>query len=371
MHEGAAGFATSFAQTHRGADGQPIPSRWADRAEIDALCHVVGEAGRGVVAVNGGDNLSLPDVYALQDAVGAPFTFTAVLTTPVKSHEKAMEIHRARNTNGAVWPQVTCRPLSFSMTMIEPFTLNTNPVFAELMPQSLAERSAAYADPAWRQRVLDYWSGGTFFKPRWETYEVMESATRPDLIGRRLTDIAAESGADPFEYLLDFAIAEPATTLRVRAVLANDDPDGITMLLQEPGVTLGLSDAGAHVGQLCDAPQATDLLGNWVRDRQVISLERAVRMLSGQQADLFGFADRGYLRVGAFADIVVFDPATVAPGPLRRIRDFPANGERLTADQPEGMRHLLVNGSVVRRDGVLDTGVVATKPGRVLAPAPR
>ena len=122
-------------------------------------------------------------------------------------------------------------------------------------------------------------------------------------------------------------------------------------LLTREHVALGLSDAGAHVGQLCDAPLPTDLLGNWVRERAVMPLERAVRKLTGEAADMFGFVRRGYLRESYWADVCVFDPQTVGPGPLRRVRDFPANGERLTAEEPTGVRHVLVNGAPIRRDG--------------------
>ncbi len=144
---------------------------------------------------------------------------------------------------------------------------------------------------------------------------------------------------------------DPDLLLRVRCVVANDDPTEVAFLISEEHCAFGLSDAGAHVGQLCDAPQATDLLGNWVRDRNVMTLEQAVHRLTKSQADLFQIVDRGELRVGAWADIVVFDPATVAPGPIRRVADFPANSERLTADQPEGVRHVLVNGVPIRKDG--------------------
>ncbi|MFM8484027.1 MAG: N-acyl-D-amino-acid deacylase family protein, partial [Actinomycetota bacterium] len=345
MDAGAAGFATSFAITHRGADGQPIPSRWADRAEIEALFAAVGRSGRGVIGVNGGDGLSFADCYEIQPKVGAPITYTALLTTSQGTHLQALEVHKDGHARGIdVWPQVSCRPLAFSMTMVEPFTLNTSPVFAELMPKSLDERRAAFADPAWRQRVRDGWANKQGLLPRWDSYEIMESVASPELVGRRLADIAGESGADPFDLLLDLALLEPDLKLRVKAMLANDDADGVAILLQAEGCTLGLSDAGAHVGQLCDAVLPTDLLGTWVRDRQVLTLEQAVHKLTQVQAQLFGFTDRGVIREGAFADIVVFDPATVAPGPIRRVKDFPADGERLTADQPTGVHNLFVNG---------------------------
>ena len=371
MAAGAAGFATSLAVTHLGADGRPIPSRIADRAEFEALFSAVGRSGRGVVGVNGGKGLSFTECYDLQPVAGAPFTYTAVLTTPGGAHLKAMEIHRAGIERGAdVWPQVSCRPLSFSMNLVEPFSLNTNPVFAALMPRSLDERRAAYADPAWRRKVRDAWAAGEGIAPRWDTFEVMESTAHPELVGERLASVAAAAGADPFDVLLELAVAEPdLKALRVRAILANDDADGVALLLHEPKCTLGLSDAGAHVGQLCDAPLPTDLLGPWVRDREVLTLEEAVHKLTKVQADLFGLAGRGVLSPGAWADVVVFEPDTVAPGPLRRVRDFPADTERLTADAPQGVRHVLVNGTPIRADErQVDT---AARPGQVVSPAPR
>src|SRR6266480_2850269 len=107
----------------------------------------------------------------------------------------------------------------------------------------------------------------------------------------------------------------------------------------------------AHVSQLCDACMSTDLLGQWVRDRGVLPLEAGVRKLTGEPADVYDLRDRGYVREGMTADLTVFDPDTVAPGPLRRVRDFPADGERLVADAPVGMAHVIVNGTPIRVDG--------------------
>lgn len=372
MEAGAVGFATSFAITHIGADGSPIPSRWADIVEIEALFTAVADTGRGIIGVNGGENLSLRENYPLQKKIGIPFTYTAVLTNPKGGHLKALEINRQGWEDGAeVWPQVTCRPLSFSMTMVEPFTLNTNPVFAELAGGTIENRRAAFADPAWRDRVREAWKAPRMLVPRWDTMEVMMSAANADLVGARITDLADAANADPFDTLMELTLAEDDLMLRIKVVLANDDVDGITTLLQDERTTLGLSDAGAHVGQLCDAPQATDLLGNWVRGRNVMPMETAIRKLSGQQADLFGFVDRGYLRPGYWADITVFDPETIDPGPVRRVRDFPANAERLTADEPTGIRHVLVNGHTIQVDGVPVAEAVASRPGHLLRSTPR
>jgi N-acyl-D-aspartate/D-glutamate deacylase len=365
LEAGAAGFATSFAPTHRGADGKPIPSRFAERAEVDALLETLGEHGRGVAAFTPGELLGTADLYEMQPKVGVPFTYTALLTTPAGSHHKQLELNDAGWAKGAqVWPQASPRPLKFSMSMVEPFTLNVNSQFAELMPKSIEERVAAYADPTFREKAVVEWEGMSFGKPRWETFEIAESASHPELDGQRLVAVAELWGKDPFDLLMDLAVDEP--TMRVGCMLANDDAEEVAKVLVKDHVTLGLSDAGAHVSQLCDAPQATDYLGNWVRDRNLLPLEEAIRRLTSQQADIFGLADRGRLVPGAWADVVVFDPDTVAPGPLRRVNDFPAGSERLTADAPVGIRHVLVNGVPIQVDGVHDA---AARPGQLVRPA--
>ena len=153
---------------------------------------------------------------------------------------------------------------------------------------------------------------------------------------------------------------------RFWSVLANDDPEGIAWLLPRDNVLLGLADSGAHVSQLCDACFSTDLLGNWVRERGVMPLERAIHKLTGEPAGVYGLVDRGTVEVGKAADLCVFDPETVGPGPLRRVRDFPADGERLTADAPVGMTHTLVNGVPIRVDGAPAEDGLAARPGVVL-----
>jgi N-acyl-D-amino-acid deacylase len=367
MEAGAAGFATSFGIAHRDGEGRPIPSRFATREEVVTLAAVVGRMGRGVVAVNGGEGLTFAETYDLQAEIGAPITFTALLTGASGQHLRALDLHRIKRAEGIdVYPQVSCRPLTFSMTMLEPFTLNTNPVFAELGSRSLDERRAAFSDRTWRQRVRDAWAERKGFIPRWDTYSIMESAAHPELVGRPLPD--ALGAEDALDVLLDLTLDEPDLALRVKAVLANDDVDGVEILLREEGCVLGLSDAGAHVGQLCDAPLPTDLLGNWVRERHTLPLEEAVRKLTSEPATLFGFADRGVLRRGAFADITVFDANSVAPGPLRRVRDFPAGGERLTADEAHGIRAVLVGGTTVVDDGVLCDEALERRPGRIVSP---
>ena len=346
---GAAGFSTSFSYAHRGVDGKPVPSRFADKHEVEALFMAAGHAGRGMVLITPGEQCSYRDVYEWQPRVGRPFTYP-LFAAPGGRHLETVGLHDEGLAHGAnVWPQVTPRPLTMQFTLADPYSLNTGTVFGELLRGGRVARIAAYRDPAWRARAAADLELSQM-RPRWGTFEVSESEQFPDLVGRRVTHLAEERGGSPLDVMCDLSVAEDLRT-RFRAYIANDDRDAVGRLLAHDQVVLGLSDAGAHVDQLCDAPLHTDLLGTWVRDRHVLSLEQAVRKATGEAADLFGFVQRGYLRPGYWADVCVFDPSTVAPGPLSRVRDFPAGGERLTAENPSGVRNVLVNGTPIRRDG--------------------
>ena len=370
LDAGAAGFATSSSTTHAGSKGRPVPSRLADLAELEALLEPLGRSGRGVAALLPGERIKHADVYGVQQRIGRPLTWTALLT--IKGfpwHEGIIRDNdAARAAGGDVWPQISVRPLVFQMNLREPFTFNMAPAFSELMAESDAVRKERYADPAWRARALDELEHRVMLKPNWATLEVAESRVHPELVDRPVGEIAAERGCSPLDVLLDVSLAEDLET-RFRSVLANNDPDAIAWLLQREGVLIGLADSGAHVSQLCDACFATDLLGNWVREKEVIDLSRAVHKLTGEPAGVFGFdgpGGRGLLQEGMAADIAVFDPDTVAPGPLRRVRDFPADGERLVADAPVGIVHVLVNGSAITVDGSPVPDALDARPGNVL-----
>ncbi len=371
MEAGAMGFATSSSGTHNGDSGRPVPSRRADLAELEALLQPLHDLDRGVAALLPGERIKHADVYGLQARIGRPLTWTALLT--IKDfpwHEKVIaDNDAARAEGGQVWPQISVRPLTFQMNLREPFTFNQAPAFAALMDGPLEDRIRAYSDSAWRAQAIDDLDHRSMIPTNWPALEIAETDTRPDLIGRKVVDVAAERGVTALDVMLDLALSENLDT-RFRSTLANNDPDAIAWLLQQDGCLLGLADSGAHVGQLCDACLPTDLLGNWVRGREIISLEHAVHKLTAEPAAVYGIdapdGGRGRVQVGMAADLTVFDPATVDPGPVRRVRDFPADGERLTADHPAGMRHMLVNGTPVRVDGETDLEATSANPGRVL-----
>jgi N-acyl-D-aspartate/D-glutamate deacylase len=368
MAAGAMGFASSASPTHNGDGGRPVPSRVGDLDELRALLAPVRDARKGVVALLPGGVIPNRELFTLQREVGRPITWTALLTVKgYPYHEKVVAENDAAWEDGVeVWPQVSCRPLVFQMNLAEPFTLNIRPSFSKLMGLDREARMAAYRDPAWRATSWEELSGAGGGLPfNWPSVSVAESPSHPELEGRAVVDLAEERGCTPLDVVLDISLDDGLKT-RFWSVLANNDPEGIAWLLPRDNVLLGLADSGAHVSQLCDACFATDLLGTWVRDRGIMSLERAVHKLTAEPAGVYGLADRGSVEVGKAADLCVFDPTTVAPGPLRRVFDFPADGERLTADQPVGMTHVLVNGVPIRVDGEPVADGLDARPGILL-----
>jgi N-acyl-D-amino-acid deacylase len=157
--------------------------------------------------------------------------------------------------------------------------------------------------------------------------------------------------------MLDLALADGMAT-RFQVVLENDADDEIGALLADKRTLLGLSDAGAHASQLCDACYSTHLLGHWVRERKAISLEEGVWRLTGHPATAFRIPSRGFVREGYFADLVAFDPATIGASALDRVYDQPGGADRLIA-RSTGVEHMWVNGAASRIGGADVPGVRA------------
>ena len=248
--------------------------------------------------------------------------------------------------------------------MLEPTGFYTMPAFSELVALPHDQRARLYADRGWRARAGADIARTGLLTTRWGSMPVTESATHPELVGRTLADIAAERACDPWDVLCDLAVDDDLRT-RFTITFANDDIDGVTALLRGEGCIMGLSDAGAHVGQICDAVMPTDFLANWVRDRDLMPVEQGIRKLTGEIADVLHL-DRGYLRPGMPADVVVLDYEALSPGPIRRVHDMPAGGERLVADQPSGIEDVLVNGVAIRRNGEPVVERLDALPGTVL-----
>ena len=362
MEAGAVGLATSRAPTHVGIGGKPVCSRLAAISEFETMAQELAKLGRGVIASTLGAGFAYDEVYAFQRRLGVPLTYTALLAIP-GLWQHASNVHAAEYAKGTgVWPQISVRKVTLQMQLKAPFSFDQAKCFTDLYQEPPEQRAVRYRDPAWRAMAIEQLKS-TPLPTRWENFDLAESAVHPQHIERRLVDIARDRGEHPFDTMVALSLEENLET-RFRYVQANDDEAGITHLLQQKQMALGLSDAGAHVGMLCDAPLPTDLLGNWVREREVLSLEAAVHKLTGEPAGIFRFEDRGSLRPGAFADVCVFEPDTVGPGKIRRVRDFPAGADRLTADTPTGIRHVLVNGTPIHRDGKRRLEAVEEKSGQ-------
>ena len=365
LRAGAIGFATSKSPTHVGWEGRPVPSRVAAWEEIAALAGCLAEAGN-VMQATLGPGLFLDKFAAIQERTGRPVSWTALLGGMLgpDGHRAVLERSAALQARGVrVIPQVSCRPLMLEFNLAAPFPLESMSVMKPAARADLAGKRVVYADPEFRRALRGKIDGGLLTRA-FHDIQITEHPPDASLAERRLADVAAERGVHPVDLMLDLSLASGLQT-RFRLAVLNTDEAVVAELLRHPATMLGLSDAGAHASQLCDACAPTALLGKWMREKRVLSLEEAVRRLTAEPADVFGIRDRGRLAAGLAADVTVFDPATVGCGPLRRVYDFPAGADRLVSDAT-GVRAVVVNGVVIREDGRDAVDPEAPLPGRVL-----
>lgn len=359
LDAGAVGLSTSRQPAHQGAFGRPVPSRFAEIDEVNALAGVLGEAGRGILQVSIGPGLFVSQFSELAVRHGIPVTWTALVARADKPGAALRTVERGAALPGEVYPQIACRPIVMQITLTDPATLAEIDEWKEVLARPRAERAAIFSDAAWRDRArpatLDSWSH------RWSKIDVEETAAHRDVVGIPLDRLARDRGTTPFDLMLDLALADGMST-RFRVVLENDGDDEIGALLADKRTLLGLSDAGAHATQLCDACYSTHLLGHWVRERNALTLEDAVWRLTGHPAQAFRVRERGLVREGYFADLVAFDPAAVGTTPIERAFDQPGGADRLIV-RSTGVQHMWVNGAQARSSGEDIAGVAA---GRVL-----
>jgi N-acyl-D-aspartate/D-glutamate deacylase len=359
IEAGALGFSTSRQPAHQGAYGRPVPSRFADTSEIDALAGVLGELGKGVLQVSIGPGMFVDQFSEMAVEHGIPVTWTALVARADKPGAALRTVERGAALPGEVYPQIACRPIVMQVSMTDPIPLAEIDVWKEVLALPRAERPTLYRDDSWRDRAravtVDAW------QHRWPKVSVEETATHHDVIGVPLDELARRRDTTPFDLLLDLALADDMAT-RFRIVLENDADEEIGLLLADKRTLLGLSDAGAHASQLCDACYSTDLLGRWVRQRQALSLEDAVWRLTGHPRRVLRLADRGVVQEGCWADLVAFDPATIGCGPIQRVADQPGGADRLVVDSI-GVEHVWVNGEPIRAKG---QDLPGATPGRLL-----
>jgi N-acyl-D-aspartate/D-glutamate deacylase len=264
---------------------------------------------------------------------------------------------------------VGCFPLGMEFTLRHPYPLEA---LMAWRPAMTAPDQARYrqilADPAFRRALIHEMDQpgvpNRISNENWDHLTVMD-VTKPSLRsleGKTIGELARARQREPWDVFLDLGLDDDLETV-FDCRLFNTDENKVSELLRHPCAAVALSDAGAHLSFLCDAGFGLHLFGHWVRERRDMSLEQAVRAVTSTVADAYRIKDRGRIAPGAWADLMLFDPATVARGPKRRVNDLPTGASRL--DTPAvGLHGVWINGvRAVGPSGILsDCG----RPGRVL-----
>jgi N-acyl-D-aspartate/D-glutamate deacylase len=361
MAAGAIGFASSFSPNHSGYAGRPMPSTIASEEELRALVGVLGEAGRGVFVMATGARAT-PDVMESMAAdTGRPMFIVTVLTMynraePDRCTQYYQRVADALDRGHEVYIQTSCQPLSFDFTLRDPYPLQSHDAFDRVKSGPAEALPAIYADPAFRARFRENLArprAGILFYGDWNMIEVGDHS---------IAALAREAGRDPLDFFFDLALEEGLATQFVGKFFQNDDA-GVAPLLKHRAGVIGLSDAGAHLIFMCDAGFGLHFLRHWVRETGAFTLQEGVRRLTSDAADKYRISDRGRIAPGAWADLLLFDPATVGVSGLQRAADLPGGGARMVR-RPQGVHGVWVNGVQVH-DG-RDYAALDAGPGAVL-----
>jgi N-acyl-D-amino-acid deacylase len=355
MAASALGLSISYVDIDE--EGKPVPSRFADMREKTALCKAMAKSGRGVLQTvpyfidieKQLENIEELGELSLASGVVcsiAPITFSPV--APQNWQRSIAKLEEQQKRGAKVFGQSMPRSFDINLRLSETsFLLYGVPEWNALMQLPIGERIRAFADPAARaglveaanKRILPLLAGlfvGDTYSPRNKAYE-----------GKRLMAIATEENKLIPEVMLDIAVAdELKTEFQLKgAIHANSDE--VIKILDHPCIHIGASDAGAHVSQFCGAGDTSDLMERFVRKMGKMSLERAVHRLTGELARDWGIAKRGEIKEGYAADLVLFDPDTIARREEEFVSDFPGEARRYIC-HATGIEKVIVNGRVVR-----------------------
>ena len=374
MEAGALGLSVSRNKGHYDPQGAHIPAVWATEEEIFALGDVLGEMGTGIIQSGGGmaaerDNRLMS---RLSRATGRQVVYNTLAQNVRRPNEwkEMMSIVDETSKEG-----VRSYPLCSPNRITPRFTLKNCQLFRGIPswhPILLAsddEKMRAYSDPGlreklheeaveWRAEVPEATIAPNWYDYMWVDEPVLEKNRH--LTGKSIGEIAREQDKGIIDALLDLAVEEKLETVFSHGE-SNVDKEAMAQMLNYPSAIVGLSDGGAHVQFHGGYGYSTRLLGYWVREQGIMSLEKAVRRLTFESASAFGIFDRGLLRPGMAADITIFDPDTVRALPEDVVHDFPAGGWRVR-ELAEGVKCTIVNGQPLIEDGQ-HTGSL---PGRVL-----
>ncbi|HKX03694.1 MAG TPA: amidohydrolase family protein [Methylomirabilota bacterium] len=374
---GAIGFTTSRSPSHETPDSKPVASRMASWDEVRRLVGAMGELNAGIFELAGegvdrkADHPDLPDYHrrlkALAVETGRPVTFGLFTRkdAPDMWRHYVRLIEETNAAGGRMFAQVHSRALSVVLSFKTQMPFDRLPVWKELRALPLGEQQVRLRDPELRRRLVEASRErdnrkalGT--EARQVAYDWIFVMDQVDPPHRSVAEIARERGVDPVEAIIDLALEKDMDRFFFHPI-ANENQELAIELIKHPQAVVTFSDSGAHVSQLMDSSLQTYLLSHWVRAKQALTLEQAVRMLSFVPASYWGFTDRGLIREGMAADFVVFDPDTIAAELPEVVRDLPAGAKRLI-QRTRGIAATVVNGEILLRDGK-HTGA---HPGKLL-----
>ena len=375
---GGLGFSSSQAFTHVDGDDAPVPSRNASREETLALASAVrkhpGTTLEFIIdgCLNGFQDGEIGLMIAMSLAANRPLNWNVmqVSSTNRAKHEHQLSAGSKAKAAGAKIVALTMPTLvGLKMSFLDYCALNSIPEWGPILALPVPERIAKLKDPAVRERMREGGrrpEAGVFGAlAKGERFQIGETFApqNREFAHRKVSDIAAEIGKNPFDTLLDIVVADELRTA-LWPLPTDDDVDSWKLRLEvwrDERAMIGGSDAGAHLDRMCGSGYPTAFLGEVVRERQLLPLEEAVHMMTGVPAALFGLRDRGRVAPGTAADLVLFDPATVGSGQIQTRADLPGGTERMFCDAT-GVSRVLVNG----RDIVVEGKETGDTPGRII-----
>ena len=376
VRAGAMGFTTSRSPNHETSDRKPVASRVASWEEVRAIVAAVGETGAGLFEIAGEavgqDPERMADYHgrlkALAVETGVPVTWGlfASRRAPGVWRRYLALLDDTAAAGGQMFAQVHSRSLNVIYTFEAHLPFDSWELWRDVRRLPLAEQRAKFADPELKEKLVAIASGPSARHkargvvanpPDWNWLFVMRGTDGRD---QSVAALAAERGVPPAQLLIDLALKEDFKTLFWMPINNEDEADVLEMM-QHPRTVTTFSDSGAHVSQIMDSSLQTNVFSHWVRERQALSVEQAVRMVTLEPAQRWGLADRGLLRVGMAADVTVFDPETIAPTMPTVVHDLPAGAKRFK-QTATGIRATVVNGEVLLKDNE-PTGAT---PGQLL-----
>jgi N-acyl-D-aspartate/D-glutamate deacylase len=381
LHEslaaGALGFSTSQAPTHQDGDGNPVPSRRADRGELVALASAVREHSGTTLelilpgCLNGFTDEEVELMADLSIAAGRPANWNVLGVSSLnpEGHVRQLDASTRAGARGARVVALTLpHSMSIRLSFLSGAVLSGLPGWRETLALPPPERIRALSDPAVRKRLAEGAdspeAGVLRLLANWKRLEFAETFDESNaaVAGRSVGEVAEERGQDPFDALLDVVVADGLRTGLRPPMPAPSEEDWRLRaeVWLDPRTVVGGSDAGAHLDMMCGAIYSSTLLAS-VRDHSTVSWEQAVQQLTDVPARLYGLRGRGRIEPGSCADLVVFDPERVAPGAERTVDDLPAGASRLYAGAT-GFERVFVNGTAV----VESDRLTGATPGTVL-----